>query len=113
MKGMDGAAYVLDVKIIQDRSRRALGLSQETYLRKVLERSNISKAKPIDTPVIKNHGLSLKDCPKTPTDKAKMASVPYKSAIGSLMYAMVCTRPDLAYAVGLLSRFQSDPGIPH
>ena len=42
-----------------------------------------------------------------------MANVPYASAIGSLMYAMVCTRPDLAYAVGLLSRFQSDPGIPH
>src|SRR3954468_12595104 len=41
-----------------------------------------------------------------------MASVPYASAIGSLMYAMVCTRPDLAYAVGLLSRFQSDPRIP-
>src|SRR2546430_15122704 len=73
----------------------------------------MSKAKPIDTPVIKNHGLSLKDCPKTPADKAKMASVPYASAIGSLMYAMVCTRPDLVHAVGLLSWFQSDPEIPH
>src|SRR2546430_16562729 len=73
----------------------------------------MSKAKPIDTPVIKNHGLSLKDCPKTPADKAKMASVPYASAIGSLMHAMVCTQPDLAYVVGLLSLIQSDPGIPH
>ena len=42
-----------------------------------------------------------------------MANVPYASTIGSLMYAMVCTQPDLAYAVGLLSRFQSDPKIPH
>src|SRR3954463_9347066 len=73
----------------------------------------MSKAKPIDTPVIKNHGLSLNDCPKTPANKAKMASVPYASAIGSLMYAMVCTRPDLLYVMGLLSRFQSDPRIPH
>src|SRR4051812_19513112 len=113
MKDMGEAAYVLGVKILRDRSRRTLGLSQETYVRKVLERFNMSKAKPIDTPVIKNHGLSLKDCPKTPADKAKMASVPYASAIGSLMYAMVCTQPDLAYAVGLLSWFQSDPGIPH
>src|SRR4051812_13441180 len=73
----------------------------------------MSKAKPIDTLVIKNHGFSLKDCPKTPADKVKMTTLPYASAIGSLMYAMVCTRPDLAYVVGLPNRFQSDPGIPH
>src|SRR5256886_15915939 len=113
MKDMGEAAYVLGVKILRDRSRRALGLSQETYVCKVLERFNMSKAKPIDTSVIKNHGLNLKDCTKTPASKAKMASVPYASAIGSLMYAMMCTRPNLAYVVGLLSRFQSDPGIPH
>src|SRR5436189_6313179 len=113
MKDMGEAAYVLRVKILRDRSRRTLGLSQETYLKKVLERFKMDKAKPIDTSVMKNHGLSRNDCPKTPADKAKMANVPYASAIGSLMYAMVCNRPDLAYAVGLLSRFQSDPGIPH
>src|SRR4051812_38796424 len=73
MKYMGEAAYVLDVKILRDHSRRTLGLSQETYVRKVLECFNMSKAKPIDTPVSKN-GLSLKDCPKTPAHKAKMAS---------------------------------------
>ena len=113
MKDMGDAAYVLGVKILRDRSRRTLGLSQETYIKKVLERFNMANAKPIDTPVIKNHGLSKNDCPKTPADRAKMAKVPYASAIGSLMYAMVCTRPDLAYAVGLLSWFQSDPGQSH
>src|SRR4051812_15978307 len=75
MKDMGEAAYVLGVKILQDRSRWTLGLSQETYVRKILERFNVSKAKPIDTPVIKNHGLSLKDYPKTLADKAKMASM--------------------------------------
>ena len=113
MKDMGDAAYVLGVKILRDRSRRTLGLSQETYIKKVLERFNMANAKPIDTPVIKNHGLSKNDCPKTPADRAKMAKVPYASAIGSLMYAMVCTRPDLAFAVGLLSRFQSDPSQSH
>src|SRR5436190_5112221 len=113
MKDMSEAAYVLGVKILRDRSRWTLGLSQETYVRKVLERFNMSKAKPIDTPIIKNHGLSLKDCPKTPADKAKMASVPYGSAINSLMYAMVCTRPDVTYVVDLLSRLQLDPRILH
>src|SRR3954469_23263506 len=113
MEDMGEAAYVLGIKILQDCFRRTIGLLQEMYIRKVLECFNMTRVKPIDTPVIKNHGLSLKDCPKTQADKAKMASMPCASAIGSLMYAMVCTRPDLAYAVGLLSRFQSDPGIPH
>ena len=105
--------WLLDVKILWDHSRWTLGLSQETYVMKVLERFNMSKAKPIDTHVIKNHGLNLKDCSKTPANKAKMASVPYAIAIDSLMYAKVCTRPDLSYAVGVLSQFQSDPVIPY
>ena len=42
-----------------------------------------------------------------------MKDVPYRSAIGSLMYAMVCTRPDICYAVGLVARFQSNPGLDH
>ena len=102
---MGEAVYVLNDKILQDHSRQTLEVSQETYLRKVLERFNTSKAKPIDTFVIKNNGPNLKDCPKTLADKAKLAMVLYASAIGSLIYAMVCTRPDLAHVVGLLSWF--------
>ena len=42
-----------------------------------------------------------------------MSKVPYASAIGSLMYAMVCTRPDIAHVVGVVSRFMSRPGKQH
>ena len=42
-----------------------------------------------------------------------MRRVPYASAVGSLMYAMLCTRPDICYAVGMVSRFQSNPGLDH
>ena len=42
-----------------------------------------------------------------------MKSVPYASAVGSIMYAQVCTRPDLAFATGMLGRFQSNPGPDH
>ena len=42
-----------------------------------------------------------------------MAKVPYSSAVGSLMYAMICTRPDIAYAVGVVSRYMSNPGKKH
>ena len=42
-----------------------------------------------------------------------MRHVPYASAVGSLMYAMLCTRPDICYAVGVVSRFQSNPSLDH
>ena len=45
--------------------------------------------------------------------KADMAKVPYCSAVGSLMYAMICTRPHIAYAVGVVSRYMSNPGKKH
>src|SRR3954462_14148015 len=108
MKNMGDAVYVLGFKFFRDHSRRTLGFSQETYLRKVLERFNTTKAKPIEHLSLRTKTLTLKDCPKTLAGKAKMITMSYASAIGSLMYAMVCTRLDLAYVVGLLSRFQMD-----
>jgi len=42
-----------------------------------------------------------------------MARIPYASSIGSLMYVMVCTRPDIGHAVGVVSRFMSNPGKAH
>ena len=57
--------------------------------------------------------LSLGDCPKSDAKKAKMAKVPYSFAVGSPMYAMICTRLDIAYAVGVVSRYMSNPGKKH
>ncbi|KAL6544050.1 hypothetical protein OROGR_010547 [Orobanche gracilis] len=57
--------------------------------------------------------MTADDCPKTKEETEKMDSVHYASAVGSLMYAMVCTRPDIAHAVGVVSRFLSNPGKKH
>ncbi|GMP64064.1 hypothetical protein CsSME_00025502 [Camellia sinensis var. sinensis] len=113
MKDMGEASYVLGVKILRDRSRRLLGLSQETYIKTILERFQMQSCKPIDTPVAKGESLSLDMGPKTQEENEKMARVPYANAVGSLMYAMMCTRPDICYAVGLVSRYQSNPGPAH
>ena len=67
----------------------------------------------MDTFVEKNLSLSLDMCPRSAEEKEKMSKVPYSSAIGSLIYAMMFTRPDISYAIGLASRFQSNPGIKH
>ena len=52
-------------------------------------------------------------CPKTQEEREKMRNCPYASAIGSLMYAMLCTRPDICYVVSIVSRYQSNPSPEH
>jgi len=113
MKDMGEASYVLGVKIIRDRTKRLLGLTQETYIKRMLERYHMQDSKPIDTPVDKSLSLSCDMCPKTLEEKEKMSRVPYASVVGSLMYAMMCTCPDICYVVGLVSRYQSNPGQKH
>jgi poly(3-hydroxybutyrate) depolymerase len=55
----------------------------------------------------------MDQCPKTHEEEEDMSHVPYASVGGNLMYAMVCTRPDIAHAVGVLSRYMSNPGKEH
>ncbi|MCO5602938.1 hypothetical protein L7F22_057079 [Adiantum nelumboides] len=57
--------------------------------------------------------LSNDDCPKSNAEKAKMAKVPYFSTVGSLMYAMVATIPNISFAVGVVSRFMENLGRKH
>ena len=62
-----------------------------------------------------SHGLTISDdnSPKTPDEKDRMSRIPYASAVRSIMYAMICTRPDVLYALSMTSRFQSNPGEAH
>ncbi|KAK9009189.1 hypothetical protein V6N11_035734 [Hibiscus sabdariffa] len=59
------------------------------------------------------HGISLSKemCPSTPQERERMSQILYASAIGSIMYAMICTRPDLSYALSMTSRYQANPGF--
>ena len=57
--------------------------------------------------------LSSAQCSTTAEDREKMSVVPYASAIGSIMYAMLCTRPDVCLAISLAGRYQSNPGVDH
>ncbi|KAK9003876.1 hypothetical protein V6N11_018772 [Hibiscus sabdariffa] len=113
MKDLGEAAYILGVKIYRDRSRRLLGLSQSTYIDKVLKRFSMEKSKRGFLPM--RHGISLSKemCPSTPQERERMSQIPYASAIGSIMYAMICTRPDLSYALSMTSRYQANPGEDH
>ena len=101
------------MKITPDGSKKLLWLSQEQYIKKVLERFNMHQAKPVRIPLARPFKLSKKQSPTSEGDKEEMKNVPYSLVVGRLMYAMICTRPDIAYADGFVSRFLSNPGKEH
>ena len=73
----------------------------------------MQESKPVKVPIPIGVKLSVEQCPKTREEEEDMSRVPYASEVGSLMYAMVCTRPDIAHAVGVLSIYMSKPGKEH
>ena len=73
----------------------------------------MDKAKVVSSPLTNNFKLTEKDSPSTEKEMEEMDRIPYASAVGSLMYSMVCTRSDIAHAVGVVSRFLSKPGKKH
>ena len=101
------------MKIIRDRPKRLLGLSQESYINKMLHHFSMSNCNIKHTPIVKGTVLSKSMCPKTPEEISEMNKNSYASVIGSLMYTMLCTRPAIRYVVGLVNRFQSNPGPRH
>ena len=113
MKDLGPAKQILGMQISRDRKAKRIWLSQERYIEKVLERFGMKDSKPVGSPLANHFRLCAEQCPKSDEEKNKMKNVPYASAVGSLMYAMVCTRPDIAYAVGITSRFLANPGKEH
>ncbi|GJT27883.1 retrotransposon protein, putative, ty1-copia subclass [Tanacetum coccineum] len=113
MKDLGDAAYVLGIKIYRDRTRRLIGLSQDTYLDKSLKRFKMENSKKGNLPL--HHGIKISSdlCPKTDDELDKMSRVLYASAIGSIMYDMTCTRPDVSFALRMVSRHQQNPGEGH
>ena len=113
MKDLGPTKQILGMKISWYRSAGTLNLSQELYIEKVLSRFRVNDAKP-RTILLANHfKLSKEKSPKTAEERDHMELVPYASAVCSLMYAMVCTRPDIEHAVGVVSRYMENPGKEH
>ena len=102
MKDLGEAKKILGMEIARDRQRDTLCLTQKQYLKKVLQRFGMSeKTKPVSTPLAPHFKLSASQCPNTEKKHEYMSKVPYSNAVGSLMYAMVCTRLDILHAVGV------------
>ena len=103
---------MLGIQIYRNRSLGILGLSEKAYIDKVLSRFDMKNCTFGDTPNAKGDKLSLLQCPRIELEK-EIEKIPYASVIGSLIYAQVCTRPDIAYIVGMLGRYLSNRGMDH
>ena len=113
MKDMGEAMYVIGIEIFRNRSQGMLGLSKKSYINKVLERFRMQNCSASPVPIQKGDKFSLMQCPQNDLEQKQMETIPYASVVGSLMYAQICTRPDISFAVGMLGRYQSNPGLDH
>jgi hypothetical protein len=113
MKDLGAAKKILGMEIHRDRKAGKLYLSQKKYIEKVLERFGMHNSKPVSTPLGAHFRLSAALAPQSEEEEQFMSRVPYSSAVGSIMYAMVCTRPDISQAVSVVSRYMANPGKVH
>ncbi len=105
--------WLLGIKIMRDHLARTISLSQKSYIDSILTWFALTDAKPFATPIALGVTYSRSDCPSSPTKALQMKKMPYREAIGSLMYASIAMRPDISFAVSTLSRFLEDPGNAH
>ena len=113
LKDMGVASYVIGIQIFTDRHNGVLGLSQETYINRVFEGFRMKDCSPSVAPIVKGDRFNLNQCLKNNFEKEQMKNMPYASVVGSIMYAQVCTRPDIAFVVSMLGRYHSNPGMDH
>ena len=106
MKDLGNANYVLGIQILRDRKNKMLALSQAAYIDKVLTRFSMKNSKKGLMPTRHKIILSNKQCSMTLKKEKDMRCVPYTSVVRSLMYAILCTRLDICYAMGVVSRHQ-------
>ncbi|KAL0448751.1 UNVERIFIED_CONTAM: hypothetical protein Slati_1431500 [Sesamum latifolium] len=113
MKDMGEASYILGIKIYKDRSKRMLGLTKSPYIEKVLKRFKMEQSKRGFLSMRHGINLSNKQSPKSDEEFKRISNIPYASAVGSIQYVVQCTKPNIAYALSVMSRYQACGGVAH
>ena len=104
--------FFVGIRVTRDRANRTIYLDQQAYLESVLERYNMADCATAATPATAEP-LTADMCPSTAADEEFMSGIPYRSAVGSLLYASTSTRPDIANAVRSAAKFMQRPGKQH
>jgi len=105
--------FLLGVAVKRDCSTHTLKLHQCQFVLDLLEKYGMSDCKPVQTPLPPKLVLSHSMSPSMQEEKDLMSEIPYLSAVGSLQYLAIMTRPDIAHSVGYLAQFNSNPGPEH
>ena len=105
--------WFLGFQIKQDHKNRTISINQHTYIESLAEKFQLVNAKPIKTPIEPSTQYLFDQCPSTPNQVAKMKGIHYNEAIRSILWPVVVSRPDIAYATGILSQFLQNLGYMH
>ena len=111
MKDPGDAKKALGIEIQRDRKCGKVSLTQKEYLKKLLQKFNINgDTKSVSTLLVPHFKLKTTMSSTSVEEREYMTHVPYASVVGSLIYAMVCTMPDLSQVVSIASKYMQDPG---
>lgn len=113
MDDLGKVEFILGIKVIRDRTARTISISQAAYVTALLDRHDMSACKSVTTPM--ETSSALHQLVKAPEgyQASDQEIKNYQSMIGGIMYAMLCTRPDISFAVTTLSQFSSNPLPSH
>lgn len=113
MKDLGSAQWVLGMKIVRDRERRLLWLTQELYVDKMLQEFRLVSSDSAPTPEESTIRLTKADGAQTREQQDEMSARPYMELVGSLLYATTSVFFEAAHAVGILTRYMQAPGPRH
>ena len=110
MKDLGEPRMFLGMRITRNRQNKIITIDQSEYIEKVLERFNMKESKPKDTPMVTRQ-VQKRMTQIAQNKETYTPNVPYREAIGSLLYLAGATRPDISYAINILSRSQTKPTL--
>jgi hypothetical protein len=108
MKDLGDLHFFLGMEVERDRAQHLLCINQIGYVKEILKRFHMEDCKAIRVPLDPKTKLK-----KNENKDVEMVKVPYQQVVGSLMYAMLCVRPDLAYPISVVSQHMANPSLKH
>jgi ATP-binding cassette subfamily B (MDR/TAP) protein 1 len=105
--------YCLGIQIKRDRLNYTIYMHHAKYIETKLQMFKLEMGKVVATPLEVGLKLTKAMSPQIESKREHMKKVPYQSAVGSLMYCMICIKLDIAYSMGVVSQFLTDPREIH
>ena len=100
-------------KVVVKNQSYTITLDLEQYVNTIIARYGFDDLQSVPTPMLPDIRLTKDDCPSTDDEREAMKAYPFRSAVSSLMFAMVAMRADLSFAVTSVARFSANPGMAH